>query len=366
MGSSLLVMANAAIAPSLATLGQVFKSSFGVSLLMSLPAVAVVLFSPFVNRLIQRYGERRVLLSGLLLYASAGSCGLWSHSLAVLWVGRLLLGVAIAICMTLINHLIGSLFQGERRTRFVAQQSIAVNLGGVIFVLASGALAQVSWRLPFSLYLLSLPVFFLALFSVKSLPKHPICEKFNYGLLRSVMPLYFLGGLGMFIYYLVLIHIPFDLSTNFGLSAGNIGILMALMSLISATCAGFYQRLKHRFGQTRLLVICFIFLSLAIMPFAVVTPTFWLMGTLLCAGIGFGLLLPTLTHMVIDISPARHRPGLLSGFVMAYFLGQALSAPMLKLVSVNIQQGFFIFIAATGILAGIYVSWIKTNQSHGD
>ena len=50
--SSLLVMANAAIAPSLTELNRVFDDPFGVSLIMTLPAIAVIVCAPFVSRLI--------------------------------------------------------------------------------------------------------------------------------------------------------------------------------------------------------------------------------------------------------------------------------------------------------------------------
>lgn len=333
LGSSLLVMANAAIAPSLVKISQVFHSVPGSSLLMSLPAIAVVAFSPFVGRLLHHWGERKILLVGLFLYALAGSSGLWCDSIYLLWLGRLMLGVSIAICMTVINHLIGHYFKGGERARFISTQSMAVNLGGIIFVLLSGALVELSWRLPFALYLLSLPVMFFALMSVTNTPAAIVTTRLSFTHIRPILPLYLLGGVGMLMYYITLINIPFMLSVGHALSAREIGLVMASMSLISALVAISNHRLKSVFGDYQLLTLCFGALILPLLLFVLNLANDFLVICVISAGVGFGLLLPMLTSMIIERSPIGHRPQILSGFVMSYFIGQALSAPVFQWVS---------------------------------
>ncbi|WP_434642034.1 MFS transporter [Klebsiella sp. I138] len=340
-GSSLLVMANAAIIPSLVSISKAFNTVFGVSLLMSFPAIAVVIFSPFVGPIIKRYGERKALLMGLFLYALTGSSGLWCNSLYLLLFGRLLLGASISICMTVINHLIGYHFHGHERSRLVSQQSMAVNIGGIIFILSSGILAELHWRIPFSLYLFSLPVLALACISIHDTPQIEHEDRITKRVINPMLPTYILGGIGMLIYYITLIHMPFVLSNNYSCSARDIGLIMATMGLISAIVALFNHRLKLIIGEAWLLAFCFACLGSALIPYVFLPGIVSPVMSVICAGVGFGILLPTLTGIVIERSPAHYRPQLLSGFVMAYFLGQALSAPLMQSGALYLSQGIF-------------------------
>ncbi|TNV20878.1 MFS transporter [Buttiauxella sp. B2] len=359
LGSSLLVMANAAIIPSLVSISKAFNTVFGVSLLMSFPAIAVVIFSPFVGPLINRYGERKALLMGLFLYALTGSSGLWCNSLYLLLFGRLLLGASISICMTVINHLIGYHFHGHERSRLVSQQSMAVNIGGIVFILLSGVLAELNWRVPFSLYLFSLPVLALAYISISDTPQMQHEDKITRRAIKPMLPAYVLGGVGMLIYYITLIHMPFVLSNNYSLSAQNIGLIMAIMGLISAFAALFNHRLKIYIGEAWLLAFCFVCLGTALIPYVFLPGVISPVISIICAGMGFGILLPTLTGIVIERSPVHYRPQLLSGFVMSYFLGQALSAPLMQSGSVYLSQSIFMFSVTVIAYACAFIIFIR-------
>lgn len=211
LGSSLLIMGNAAIGPALTQINQVFNDPFSVSLLMTLPAIGVVISAPFVDKLMRLVGEKNALLIGLFIYGAAGSSGLWLNSIYALLCFRLLFGIGIAICMTVINHIIGSAFQGKSRTDFISFQSIAVNLGGIVFVLLSGSLAEYSWRFPFALYLLSFVILIMSAKAI-TIPTHrddELTKRLTLSDIKGVFPSYAMGLIGMLFYYMILINLPF-------------------------------------------------------------------------------------------------------------------------------------------------------------
>lgn len=356
LGSSLLVMGNAAIGPSLTKINQVFNDPFSVSLLMTLPAIGVVLSAPFVDKLMRLVGEKNTLLIGLFIYGAAGSSGLWVNSIDALLYFRLLFGVGIAICMTVINYIIGSVFQGRSRTNFLSFQSVAVNLGGIVFVSLSGSLAGYSWRFPFALYLLS---FVILIMSVKSIVittdmDNEIKKRLTLSDIKLVLPFYLMGLIGMLFYYIILINLPFTLESSLSLTSGMIGIVLAVMSFISAVVAYLFRHLLSKLGTRWLLVICFSSYAIALLFIAQTQFEWRAYVTIVFAGIGFGLLLPTLSHKVISLSTEVLRARLMSGFVMSYFLGQALSAFLLQLNMLLPSGGIFIILAIVAAMAACF------------
>lgn len=333
LGSSLLVMGNAAIGPALAKINTVFNDPFGVSLLMAFPAIGVVLSSPFVDKLMKKMGDKNTLLIGLFIYGAAGSSGLWLDSIPALLFFRLLFGLSIAICMTVINEIIGRTFQGQSRTKFISLQSVAVNLGGIVFVSLSGMLAEYSWRFPFGLYLLAFVIFMMSIqvVTIPALVDNEIPKRLTLSDIKGVLPAYILGFMGMLFYYIVLMNLPFILDKSLALSTSMIGMVMALMSFISATIAYLFRHLLSRFGERWLLVLCFCCYAIAFVALSQTQFEWRAYVAIVFGGISFGLLLPTLSHLVILLSNTVLRVRLMSGFVMFYFLGQALSGIFLQL-----------------------------------
>lgn len=99
----------------------------------------------------------------MLLYALAGSSGLYAPTLGTLLLGRVLLGLAVGATMTAGSALVADLFAGQERARFLGLQSAFTSLGGVIFLPLGGLLAGIGWRLPFAVYLAALLLVPLAL-----------------------------------------------------------------------------------------------------------------------------------------------------------------------------------------------------------
>jgi len=235
--------------------------------------------------------------------------------------------------MTVINEIIGRTFQGESRTKFISLQSVAVNLGGIVFVSLSGMLAEYSWRFPFGLYLLAF-IILMMLIQVVTIPAqvdNEIPKRLTLSDIKGVFPAYILGFIGMLFYYIVLMNLPFILDKSLALSTSMIGMVMALMSFISATIAYLFRHLLSKLGERWLLVLCFCCYAIAFVALSQTQFEWRAYVAIVFSGISFGLLLPTLSHLVILLSNTVLRVRLMSGFVMFYFLGQALSGIFLQL-----------------------------------
>ena len=170
--SSLTVMSGATIAPALPAMQAHFADVENVGLLirlvLTLPALPIVIGAPLAGYLGDRSGRTRLLVGAMVLYAVAGSSGLYLDSLGTILIGRALLGAAVAGVMTSATALVADYYTGADRARFMGWQAAFMNVGGVAFLTGGGALAEIGWRLPFLIYLVALP---LALVARVSLPE---------------------------------------------------------------------------------------------------------------------------------------------------------------------------------------------------
>ena len=107
-------MANATIAASMPRMAEVFSdtpdSEFLAKLILTTPALFIVIFAPLAGYCIDRWGRLKFLYGSLLLYGAAGSSGFYLDSLPEILGGRACLGVAVAGIMTTTTTLLGDYF----------------------------------------------------------------------------------------------------------------------------------------------------------------------------------------------------------------------------------------------------------------
>lgn len=160
LAAMLTIMSNATITPALPGLQQMFsdnpRAELLTRLLITAPSLAVAIIAPFAGVLTDRLGRRKPLFTGMVIYALAGTVGLYLNSLEAILASRVVLGIGVAAIMTAQAALIGDYFTGPERGRLMGYQLAAVNMGGLVFVMTAGFLAQRDPKLPFLIYAFSL------------------------------------------------------------------------------------------------------------------------------------------------------------------------------------------------------------------
>jgi MFS family permease len=160
----LAVMGFVLVAPILAALQAHFRSvphsEFWVPLVMTAPALCIALLSPLAGLLVDRFGARRVLLISLAVYAVFGTAPVYLDSLYAIVITRFGVGIAEAGILTCTMTLVGVLFQGDDRQKWLAYQAGTAPGAAALLLLFGGFIGSGSWRFPFWGYALS--VFVLA------------------------------------------------------------------------------------------------------------------------------------------------------------------------------------------------------------
>lgn len=173
--SLLTVMAGAAVAPALEVIREHFSDAgkLEVQLIVSMPALFIVITNMFFGRLTARFGARTLTMLGLVLYTAGGAAAGLFNSIGAVLAMRALVGIGVGIIMPMSTGLLSYYFPPEMRERLMGLSSAANQLGGVVATLLAGILANVSWRLSFAVYLMGLISIVLCLIFM---PDDRICD----------------------------------------------------------------------------------------------------------------------------------------------------------------------------------------------
>ncbi|MCE6998458.1 MFS transporter [Saccharothrix sp. S26] len=331
--STMTIMASATITPALPGMEQHFAgephAQLLVRLVLTLPGLLIMLSAPLLARLSDRTGRVPVLVACLALYTAGGGSGLVLDSLTGLLVGRALLGVGIAGIMTTSTALLADHHPTAEHGRVLGLQGAAMGFGGVVALLLGGVLADWSWRGPFAVYLLALPLLVLVLKFVPEAAAQPT-EGVTEGTpwQRRSLGLYALMFLGVVTFYTVPTQAPFWLAEVGGAGPVVAGALIAAVNLVTTLVGLNYRRLRARWSFP--VLATGMFAALAIGLFLVGSAgTLWTAGLgMVVVGIGVGLQNPTINGwLVASVSPGT-RTKALGLLTSALFLGQ-FSSPLI-------------------------------------
>ena len=373
--STLTIMAGAALSPALPVLQRAFAQTAQVDTLvrlaLTLPALFVVLSAPALGWLGDQIGRKTVLVAALVVYGFAGGLGLVANSLEVILVGRALLGLAVAAILTSVTGLIADLMSGVTRTRLLSAQGVSIQLGGVVFLIVGGSLADLGWRWPFAVYLAAwavLPLAFLSLPSSQAAARvQP--EKGGLPWTRLMLP-YAIVCAATLCSYLIPVHLPFVLQR---LGAGGMlsGATIAVVTLASAMSAALFPALRSIFNQSALAGATFGMLGVGFAVLGFADSYAGMIVGVAVVGLGQGVLTPNLNAWLSDLVRADQRGQALGGLTSSLFLGQFLSpvisAPLAQLGVSTLffaTSGFAVVFSITVLLYSRLSSSTQKRSDH--
>lgn len=330
-------MAAATITPSLAGIAAHFgdtpHAGMLTRLVLTLPALFIVLAAPWAGRACDRSGRKPVLLAGLALYVVAGSAGAVAPSLYVLLASRAVLGMGIACLMTATTTMIADSTRGREQARLLGLQGAFMAGGGVLFVFAGGLAAELHWRVAFGVYLLAL----LLLPAILRLPETRAKKALGddtpartsiWHLLREVGTIYLLAFSGMALFYLIPVYMPFLLSERFGATAGWVGAFVAFANLAAMVSGTQFGRVRAHLPALAMVALTAALLGSGYLVVAVSHSLLPFLLGLVIAGAGLGFMVPNLNHWAVQKTAVDQRGRALGGLTTAFFLGQ-FASPLL-------------------------------------
>jgi MFS family permease len=275
------ILATVSLAAGMPAFREHFSSAAGaawfVPMLLTVPALFIAAVSPIAGRLSDRFGRKRLLVAGLVVYGLSGLAPLMIDSLYFILATRAIVGISEGVLMTVGKSMVGDYFSGERRQAWVGYQGILDACLGSMTWLLGGVLASLGWRGPFLLYLIWIPLLaatfaFLweplgqaiaqpigaapaSLGTIKP-PASPT-SAFPWGTMGVLYAITFATGLMYFSYPVNIAQALKDLGAG---SSSNIGVVTAIASIGTPIGAYFYARSLRR-SSPMLLTIALILIG---------------------------------------------------------------------------------------------------------
>jgi len=365
LASTLTILANAIVAPSLPLISNAFSGVKDVEILtkmmLTLPALTIAIAAPLAGRLLDKAGRIKVLYVSLLIYLVAGTSGYWLENLYSILVGRMVFGLGVAGIMTVSTTLIGDYFSGAKREHFMGLQGAFVALGGLLFIMAAGVLTDINWRLTFLIYGFSVVVLLLVPFALhepKIIRQEAAAGSQNG---QSVSPLVWLAMASAFLttvsFYLIPVQLPFLLQKLEGIDGNQVGLAIGCLPFAQAIASFFYKHVKKRLGFMSIYGLGFIPMAIG---FSVIgfSQAYWQMiAGVLITGLGVGLLIPNGNLWMISLVPVQVRGKYIGFLTTATFLGMFLSPIIIQPVQdvVGIDASFVVAGTVLAFLSVVYL-----------
>lgn len=173
---------------------------------------------------------------------------------------------------------------------------------------------------------------------------------------QNTKSVYVIAFIGMALFLMIPVQLPFLLKENSEISNTNVGLLMSLWILCSAVTSLFYRYIRRKMSFYPVFSLAFFLWSFGYAGLSLSENMTIITAGLILSGIGNGLVLPNTKVLLINIVPGEFRGRAVGVLTMAFYFGQFFS-PMLFRAAIpegEIQNGFAFYAGVMFVIAFIF------------
>lgn len=364
LSSMLILMGGAAVAPALNEIKLAFPGQdFMTSLIITLPSLAVAIVGYAVGLAADRFGKVKVLFLALAIFVVAGVASYWLPTLESILVARFILGIGIAGITSTVTALIAEYYGGIQRVKVLSYQSAAMGIGVLILEFTGGTLAEISWRTPFLIYLIGIPILIMAILSMREprMSEHDkdeiadivAHEKFRKADYKIVALCYVSIFFCMNLVFLLPTSIPIVLS-GLGVSSSIVGLFLGFHGVANAVFSILYRRITARIPPFRILGLGFLCMGVGFAVLILWPSVPLAIFTLIITGVGVGMIVPSLVNTLAGEVTRSNSGSIMGGYGTCLNFGQfaisLLSVPLLALL----HDSYYEVYCLMGVIAILY------------
>lgn len=347
IGANLTLISGAGLTAAMPAMLKTFEDVPGaalwVSLVITLPALFVVVGGPLTGFLTDRFGRKPILVGSILLSGLAGTGAFFLNQLFAILISRALVGISIAGAMTATNALIADYFSGQERAKFMGYQSAFLGLGVIVFMPIGGFLADISWEYTFLSYVPVLFIFLPALFALRepemSRPPDFINQKIGIPINSTQGFIFGAVFVLMFSFVTIPVFLAYFMSEILSAGGTEVGLVGGLSGLMTFFGGMSYERIGRRLSYPQVIVAGFILFGVGFISLGLASS--WVLVILGTSIVGYGLglnmanLTTWLAHVVSPDMRGRANGIFMTMRFLAEFLGSLVFTPIINLTSYN-------------------------------
>ncbi len=331
--SMLMLMGGAAVAPALPLIEQVFPGQDTlVSMIITIPSLAVAVVGFAMGALADRLGKVRVLATSLVVFTAAGAVGYLMEGgsdtqLYILLAFRFVVGIGIAGISSAVTALIAEYYTGMDRVRALSYQSAAMGVGVLILEYTGGVLAEFSWREPFLVYLIGVPILLMVLLTMRE------PQREDHGSMGRITPerkankrlltiCYITIFVAMTMAFLLPTKMPTYLQTELAVSTSVTGLFLGVHGVTNACFSLMYRRFVQRISPFSIIAVGFLLLAIALLTLEVSESVASAVVMMIVAGAGLGMVCPAVSNTLAGETTASTSGKIMGGYSTCLNLGQ--------------------------------------------
>ena len=358
------ILANTLIGPAIPDILEAFdQPDSRAGLFVAAGTLPGIVMAPVIGVLADRYGRRAVLVPCLVAFGVFGLLSAFAPTFQALLLLRLCQGIGSAGLINLAVVLIGDFWTGNERARIVGQNAAILTISLAVFPPIGGLLTEVGgWRMSFLPYGIGLATAVLIYHRLDAnRPAGGVTLRAQLrGAGSALRDRDVIGSISigfvifMLIFGLFLTAMPVHLESEFGLSAGQRGLVIAIPAITSTFTALRLGWLRARFGVVGLLSWAGVLftISFVVIGQAAVLPV--LFAAALLYGLGEGVFIPTLQDVVAGAAAPEQRGAVVAVWVGAARAGQT-AGPLLAAGLYGATSTSTTFMVGGAIAAGLVV-----------
>jgi ACDE family multidrug resistance protein len=367
------VMGIASITPAFPGIIQYFGiSTQQVGWLIAAFTLPGIFLTPLTGILADRLGRKLVIVPSLFIFGIAGFMCSFMRDFHSLLLFLFIEGIGASGLSSITITLIGDLYSGEKRTALMGYNTSILSIGTAAYPAIGGLIAVFGWQYIFYLPLLAIPLGFFVLFGLNNPePKdHQLIGEYFRRIWksinqRSVWGLFLVNMLVFVLLYgAYLTYFPILLSDRLQASSVQIGLMMSIMSLVTAGTSSQLGRINKKFQSKSILLFGAGFYFLSMLSLLISYSWIQVVTSVMVFGLGHGLLVPSIQNLLVGFASIKERAAFMSVNSMVLRIGQTIGPLLIGVFySIGSLQASFIAGAVVAMLMfGVVFAMVKPNS----
>ncbi|HQI39011.1 MAG TPA: MFS transporter [Spirochaetota bacterium] len=371
----IVVMGVTNITPALPAMATFFNIPYSsVALLITVFTMPGIIVTPILGIVSDRIGRRILIIPSLLIFGITGTIMFFVKDFSWLLILRFIQGVGVSALGAINTTIIGDMFTGNDRTAAFGYNASVLNIGTAAYPVIGGLLCIAGWNYPFLLSAFAFVVAWFVIFHLHNPePVNEVALKDYFKTIAAIIKKPYIIGLlstniltFTLLYGPIITYFPYIISYRFNGDSATIGLIMSLMSIVTAITATQLQWLSTRFSEKNLIFYSFLGFAISFIIAGLAQNYFWLMVAIIVGGASNAINNPSLLSLLTGAAPTHYRGAIMSlngmGLRVGQTVGPIIMAMLLAIVTIDIA--FYIIGGATVIITIALFSTLLSNREY--
>ena len=343
-----------------------------IELLIPLPSAGIMLsliFNKWIGRL---FSERQMIVIGLVAYALCGFIPLISPAYPVVFLSRIIFGMAVGLLNVSAIAIISERYKGKERVQTLGIRGSAEVVGTAVLTFGVSLLIRFGWQAAFLVYGISIPILLLYLLFVPyasktiGLEEKHRNDQMTASQWRTALGLAVVAASIVLSNVMITVRIPSVVEQVGHGTAQTAGLILAAMQFVGILAGLAFSPLTQLF-RDRLLLVSGVAYGLTQILIGLSTNLWMLAIVTVLAGFAYSVALTTVYNVLSDQMPSGVLSQATSIAVLGCSAGSIATTFVLSLLGTVSSAPVFIF-GFSGILmilVSFFGLWIVKKSGKG-